>query len=254
MLIGSLQRKRAVFVGALAALALLAASCGGSKVQAAADGGMTTASSGSTVADARGSSTPKRASGPSKLVDEWAACERSHGDIKQADPTIDPHGVINITTPRPKLGRPGAGRLPAQRLVVVGDPHSASGTCGEYLSRAQAELRAADPVRDPNGVDNATYLKYVACMRANGVPNYPSPEANDPSKTDFIGSGVNPDSPHVLKVNDLCGKKLGLPTWWIKGWGMPGDISVKTAGLHGGPPACAYRKHGCPTLVPAPGV
>lgn len=245
----------AVFAGALAALSLLVAGCGGSEPQSAAKGGTTTASrsasTGSSVADAGGSSTTTPPSGPIKLVDEWAACERSHGDTKQADPTIDAHGVINITMP----GRPGDGRIPGRGLVVVGDPHAATGTCSAYLAAAQRELRANHPVRDPHGVDNATYLRYVACMRANGVPNYPSPEPNDPSKTDFIGSGVNPNSPSVLKVNDLCGKKLGLPTWWIQGWGPPGDISVGIAGLPGGPPACEFRKKGCGGKgIPVPGV
>ncbi|MGH9017329.1 MAG: hypothetical protein ACRDY1_06240, partial [Acidimicrobiales bacterium] len=53
--------------------------------------------------------------------------------------------------------------------------------------------------------------------------------------------------PQVVRVNDLCGKKLGLPTWWINGWGPPGDISVGMARLPNGgnPPACAFEKKGC---------
>jgi hypothetical protein len=138
---------------------------------------------------------------------------------------------------------------------VVGDPHDATGTCSEYLIAAQRALRSAHPVRDPRGVGQAEYLRYVACMRANGVPNYPSPEPNDPSKTNFVGSGVDPNSPHVLRVNDLCGRKLGLPTWWINGWGPPGDISVSTAGVPGNTPACAFRKNGCGAKgIPVPGV
>lgn len=48
-----------------------------------------------------------------------------------------------------------------------------------------------------------------------------------------------------MRVNDLCGKKLGLPVWWINGWGPPGDISVRMAGLPGSAPACAFTKKGC---------
>jgi hypothetical protein len=63
-------------------------------------------------------------------------------------------------------------------------------------------------------------------MRANGVPNYPYPSGPNDSQTNFNGTGVDPNSPHVVRVNDRCGKKLGLPAWWINGWGPPGDISI----------------------------
>ena len=49
-------------------------------------------------------------------------------------------------------------------------------------------------------------------------PELPQPSGPDDSETNFNGTGVNPISLTVEKVNDLCGKKLGLPTWWIDGW------------------------------------
>jgi hypothetical protein len=156
-------------------------------------------------------------------VDEWAACERSHGDPNQADPIIDMHDVINITLPAP-----GQGGMP------VGDPHGVTGECSQYLAAAQIALRKADPVQDPGGVTSqAVILNFANCMRANGVPNYPYPSGPNDSQTNFNGTGVDPNSPHVVKVNDLCGKKLGLPAWWINGWGPPGDVSIGMAGLPG---------------------
>ena len=163
-----------------------------------------------------------------ELADEWAACERSHGDPNQADPIIDTHDVINITLP-----------VPGQGGVPVGDPHDATGTCSQYLTAAQIALRKADPVQDPGGVTSqAEIVNFANCMRSNGVPNYPYPSGPNDSQTNFNGTGVNPNSPHVVKVNDLCGEKLGLPAWWINGWGPPGDISVISAGLNpnGSPP------------------
>jgi hypothetical protein len=169
------------------------------------------------------------------LVDEWAACERSHGDIHQADPVIDIHDVINITVPGF-----GQGGMP------VGDPHDATGTCSQYLVAAQVALRKADPVQDPLGVTNtAVIVNFATCMRDNGVPNYPYPSGPNDSETNFQRTGVNPNSPQVIKVNDLCGKKLGLPAWWINGWGPPGDITVGMAGLPGTPPTCIYAPNGC---------
>jgi hypothetical protein len=84
-------------------------------------------------------------------------------------------------------------------------------------------------------------LKYVACMRANGVPDYPYPTGDT---TNFIGSGVDPNSPQVQRVNQLCGKKLGWRAAWINPMLEPGSIEVRTAGepLNPTPPACIYQK------------
>ena len=45
-------------------------------------------------------------------------------------------------------------------------------------------------------------------------------------------AGVNPDTPQFARANDLCGKKIGAPAWWINGTNTPGDIEVTTAGVH----------------------
>jgi hypothetical protein len=185
---------------------------------------------GSTATGSARSRTTLPKGNATKLVDEWAACERSHGDPSQADPIIDVHGVITITLP-------GLG----QRGVPVGNPHDAAGECSQYLAAAQRALRAADPVPDPLGMDNqADLLKYVNCMRASGVPNYPYPTGNT---TNFNGTGVDPNSPFVVKVSIKCGNKLGLPLWWSAGWGPPGDVTVRMSippGAHPpGPPVPA---------------
>jgi hypothetical protein len=186
-------------------------------------------SSGSTSATIAGNVTP--------LLNEWAACERSHGDPDQTDPTVSAGGVIYITIPK--------GAQPA------GDLHERTGTCSQYVAEAANELRAANPVAPPP--DQAEYLKYVNCMRTNGVPNYPYPHGD---QTNFLGSGVDPDSPPVERVNQLCGKKLGLPTWWVNGTATPGDIEVHTAGMPANPTprACLfYKNNPCPGLVTVPG-
>jgi hypothetical protein len=171
------------------------------------------------------------------LLNEWGACERSHGDPQQTDPTVDAGGVIYITIPK--------GAQPAGNL------HERTGSCSQYLAEAQNELRAANPVPPPP--DQAEYLKYVTCMRANGVPGYPYPTGDS---TNFNGTGVDPNSPSVERVNQLCGKKLGLPGWWVNGTDTPGSIEVHTAGMPANPtpPACFYRSvDPCSGLVTAPG-
>ena len=180
----------------------------GTSSGASADPGTSTspgASSGGTRATIAGNVTP--------LLNEWAACERTHGDPDQSDPTVSAAGVIYILVPK--------------NAQPAGNLHERTGTCSEYVAQAANELKAANPVAPPP--DQAELLKYVACMRANGVPNYPYPDGD---QTNFNGTGVDPDSPAVMRVNDLCGKKIGAPAWWINGTDTPGDIEVRTAGVH----------------------
>ena len=43
---------------------------------------------------------------------------------------------------------------------------------------------------------------------------------------------------------ELCGKKLGLPTWWVNGTPTPGAVEVHTAGqsVNRTAPACFFQK------------
>jgi len=216
----------AVLVAA-AALALAACSGSGSGPPQVASLGTGSSPGTSTSADPGTSTSPGSSSGSTSakiagnvtpLLNEWAACERSHGDPDQSDPTVSAAGVIYIQVP-----------LNAQ---PAGDLHERTGTCSEYVAQAANELKAANPVAPPP--DQSELLKYVACMRANGFPNYPYPDGD---QTNFNGTGIDLSSPAVVRANDLCGKKIGAPTWWINGTAEPGDIEVTTAGVHYPPPS-----------------
>lgn len=241
-------RRAGPAVFAVVAALGLAACGGGSSAPRVASLGRSDARAGSTSANsARSAATSQpKGSNPTALVDAWAGCMRNHGVPSQTDPVIDSHGVINITAP--PLGPDGPG--------PSANAHDPAGACGRYLVKAQTELRAEHPVQDPQGVPTSTAVPFANCMRANGLPDYPYPSGPDERAMNFNGTGVNPNSPHVMKVNDYCGKKLGLPAWWINGWGPPGDISVKSSGLPGAAGDCAYSKKGCGPhgggLVPAP--
>lgn len=228
------HRRSVVLAAMLAGAPIALAACGGSPSSAssrtvASLPTSTIAGTSSGHSGGRTMATVPTGNNPTTLVDEWAACMRGKGDPNQSDPIIDSHGVINITTP--PLGKSG----PLGKSKPPGDPDGATGTCSQYLVKAQVELRVEYPVPDAQGPSEDTYLRYVYCMRENGVPNFPFPYGPDDSQTNFNGTGVNPDSPQVEKVNDLCGKKLALPTWWISGWGPPGAISV-SPDTKGGPP------------------
>jgi hypothetical protein len=130
--------------------------------------------------------------------------------------------------------------IPADAQQLSGAVHAGSDPCNQYVAAAQRVLRAASPVPPPPS--QSALVKYVTCMRANGVPNFPYPTGN---RTNFNGTGVDPNSPLVQNVTKLCGKKLGLPAWWIDGTGPPGDVVVRSGGPIGGPPPSG--------AVPAPG-
>lgn len=173
-------------------------------------------------------------------MDEWATCERSHGDPNQGDPTIDAHGVTNITIP--------TGTTPA------GDPHNLTGTCSKYLAAAQRALAGSQP--DGWG-DHAKYVEYANCMRAKGYPTYPYPsgiEDDGHESTNFNGTGIDPESSALLNgnANQTYGKQIGAPARWINDWGPPGDVTVETAGVPNAPPPCAFEQNGCGAGVPVP--
>jgi hypothetical protein len=217
--------KRRILAVAAAALALAACGGSGDAPQVASLSSSPAASSpavnspaASTSPEARtspGTGPVREAANLGQLVDEWAACERVHGDPNQSDPTIDAEGVINIEVP--------------VNVTPAGDIHNLTGTCSEYLAQAQSELRAANPVAPPP--DQSEILTYTNCMRTNGVPNYPYPTPGS-DQLNFNAAGVNPDTPQFARANDLCGKKIGAPAWWINGTTTPGDIEVTTAGMH----------------------
>jgi hypothetical protein len=193
----------------LAAAAVALAGCGGSKAPSVAN--IATTSSPSAATGTSGSSrsaTTATGKDATRLLVEWAACMRSHGDPDQTDPTVDNHYGINITIP---LSAPE---------TLSNEVHDGTAPCNQYLAAASNALKAEHPA-PPAPSNGATGVKYAACMRAHGVPNYPDPTGN---RTNLRGIDMN--SPFFIRANKLCGKQIGAPDWWINGWGPPGNISV----------------------------
>lgn len=193
----------------LVAAAVVLAGCGGSKAPSVASIAPTstpTTATGSTGSN--GSSATATGKAATGFLVEWAACMRRHGDPNQVDPTIDNHYGINITIP---LSAP---------QTLSNEVHGGTAPCNQYLTAASNALKAEHPA--PSAPSNdATGVKYAACMRAHGVPNYP-----DPTGTRTNLRGIDMNSPFFIRANKLCGKQIGAPAWWINGWGPPGNISV----------------------------
>ncbi|MCO5997538.1 hypothetical protein [Actinoallomurus rhizosphaericola] len=57
-----------------------------------------------------------------------------------------------------------------------------------------------------NGQGNAAMLKFAACMRKNGVPNFPDPEGG--KMIIAKGQGVDPDAPQFKAAQKTCQKLL----------------------------------------------
>ncbi len=230
--------------GGLALLAVSTAivlvACGGSKSPSVATIATTstpTTAGGSNSANGVGSSAIRTSKGDANgLLVEWAACMRRNSDPDQADPTIDNHSGINITIP---VSAPE---------TLSNEVHGGIAPCNQFLAAASSALRAAHPAPPPPS-DNATGVKYAACMRANGVPTYPDPTG---SRTNL--NGIDMNSPFFISANKLCGKQIGAPAWWINGWGPPGNISVTNippGGLPSGPNRPRTNNGGTATTTPS---
>lgn len=175
---------------------------------------------------------------PTLLLVEWAACMRKSGDPNQPDPTIDSNGGINIA-------------IPSSAQAMSNAVHNGTAPCNGYLAAASSALRAgATDLTPPN---QASLVQYSQCMRANGIPNYPDPDTT--GQTNFNGTGIDVNSPFFTQANDICGKKIHAPSWWISGAGPPGDISVQSGPMCGNTVCAPSAADRTPpgTTTPTPG-
>jgi hypothetical protein len=170
---------------------------------------------GKNSGDGSVSTTTMPARSPTQLLDEWAACMRSHGDPGQVDPTVDATKVIQIT-----LGAGYAGGVSGGR-----------GACGAYLSAAQTALGGGTPSASSS---DATALKFAQCMRANGVPTYPDPTGDNQAMHASSQGDLNPASPTFQAASNLCANKTGFVSKFSTGATQPGSINLNMAGGFGG--------------------
>src|ERR1700733_3554636 len=179
-------------VAGLAALALLAAGCGGgTKTPTVAHLGSSTSSSGSAAGPSGSSSS---AGGPSSGAGgSSASAGSSHSGSASPDSEavaysacVRAHGVPNF--PDPKVSTNGN-----EVKVAIGINPSISSN--PHFKSAQEACRKLLPNGGPGGESNhqispqeqSEYLKAAACIRLHGIPKFPDPT--------FSGGGV-----HVPKV------------------------------------------------------
>ena len=147
-----------------AAVAVLAAGCGG------------------------GSSPPTRpaaaATDPAREVIAFAACMRSRGLSSYPDPKVSESAGHTSVTISPGGLDPNS---PAFK--------SASRTCGHLLPNGGSPAGGNSPQQ------LAQVVKFAACMRSHGVPNFPDPD-RDGAIT--LPSGIDQQAPQFQRATKAC--------------------------------------------------
>jgi hypothetical protein len=120
----------------------------------------------------------------------YAQCMRAHGEPGYPDPTSNGGFIIN-------------GRKDHLNGALM---NKANNACQHLLPKSKP-LTAAQQRQATTQA-----LKYVACMRAHGLPNFPDPDVSA-NGVQFRGPpGVGPNSPVFQSAQQACKKLLpGLP-------------------------------------------
>jgi hypothetical protein len=166
----------------LVSLSLLAAACGGgSKVSSVASLGTASGASTSSPASAGVAGPAPPAGGPGVIFSgvgiAFAACLRSHGEPSVPDPSS--RGQLSITGIDPHSPQLQSAEKDCQKFSPSAPPPTAS-----QQTRAQTQA-----------------LKFAACVRKHGLPNFPDPIFRHGN----IGQrGVDPKSPQFQSAQRAC--------------------------------------------------
>jgi hypothetical protein len=155
-----------------AALALLAAGCGGgakSPTVAHLGSSVTSSTASSSSSAGPGGGESASSASPDSQAVAYSACMRAHGVPNFPDPQISTNGnevkVAVRVTP-----------------AITGNPRfkSAQQACGKLLPGGGP---GEGPSRQISSQEQSQYLKAAACIRTHGIPNFPDPT--------FSGGGVH---------------------------------------------------------------
>jgi hypothetical protein len=173
-------------VAALAAIALPLAACGSSKPS-------TTSASAASSKQANGIA--------------FANCVRSHGVPNFPDPSPTSGGDVQIR----QSARSGSGPSTEVNGVPVNGPafQAAMQACKSKLPNG------GHPPPGGLAAVRQKALKFSACMRSHGVPNFPDPQVSGGPgggvrvRIGGPGSGLNPNSPAMKSAQQACGSIIG---------------------------------------------
>jgi hypothetical protein len=207
-------------VPVLASGALLLAGCGNS---ASTAGVAHLSKEKSTGANASGASSPEsRASVQQKMV-AYAQCMRSHGVAEFPEPT---EGKLLLRS-SDKNGR-----------VTGIDPQSAQfQTAQKACAKLMPEGGRPSAAQSAKAQEGA--LKFSACMRSHGVPNFPDPTFSGGGIRMTLkaggANGVDPNSPQFQAAQKACQSDLPKPPGSDTAEAAPvAGASIGTGGATGG--------------------
>ena len=205
-------------VAVLAGVALALAGCGGSSSSpGVAHVATTSASSTSGASGGSGGGTPEAnetsAATQQKMV-KFAQCMRTHGEPEFPEPS---EGGIRIQDHNGHGPNPESARFQA-----------AEKACKQYAPARQAP----SPAQQAKIQEQA--LKFSACMRSHGVPDFPDPEFKNGGGAVRLkigkSGGINPSSPQFQAAAKACQSASPLG----KGLGGEPPPGAKAGGPGGG--------------------
>lgn len=171
-------RRTGVLIAALVSGALLLAACGGSSNNS---GGSSSSSSGSAGSAASGSSAP---TADSSKAAKFSQCMRANGVPDFPDPNANGSITLKVTK--------GSDLDPSSSAYV-----SAISKC-KSLEPAGFGSNSTQSTSNQNKI-----LKFVDCMRKDGVPNFPDPNSSGGVLIQS-GNGINPNSPTFQSAMQKC--------------------------------------------------
>jgi hypothetical protein len=191
------------FVALLAALALVAAGCGGSKPASVASlGTPPSAGDRSSTATTAGSGEEPTESQLNEALLKYSHCMRANGVPEFPDPSGGGFTIRAGTGVNPASPTFQAARAKCKKLLPNGGPPGAGTTT------------------HPSGQALANMLKVAQCMRRHGITGFPDPTTTVPSLhgageiTDMNGvifafpPSVDTQSPDFVRAAGACGFPL----------------------------------------------
>jgi hypothetical protein len=180
-------------IAGLAAVALLAAGCGGgAKGPSVAHLGSSTASgtasTGASAGSGGGGGSASSASPDGQAV-AYSACVRAHGVPNFPDPKISTNGSeVNVAI--------------AINPSISGNPHfqSAQQACRKLLPGGGPGAHSNQQISPQ---EQSQYLKAAACIRAHGIPNFPDPTFSG-GGVHVSQKGINLHSPQAQAAEEAC--------------------------------------------------
>lgn len=193
----------------LASVALLVAGCGGSSSSLGV-AHLSSSTSSSSPAGGGGSSSPESSASAQQKMVKFSQCMRTHGEPEFPEPT---EGGIRIENHNGHGPNPESSRFQA-----------AEKACSKY---APSKV-APSPAEQAKMQEGA--LKFSACMRSHGVPNFPDPEFHSGGggvrvRIGGKGSGIDPNSPQFKAAQKTCQSDLPRPKGAGPGGGGPSTSS-----------------------------